>query len=64
MRACKITIRECYGRLLLDPANEIAAGFAAIVGSKTRRVSVFAEIEKLGFTIEAQGAKRDWRDAI
>jgi hypothetical protein len=61
---CKLSIREAYGRLFLDPANDIAAGFAALLGTKTLTRRAVLHIEKLGFTIEALGIARDWREAI
>jgi hypothetical protein len=55
---------EAYGRLLLDPANDIARGFAELIGTKTLTSHAVIKIERLGFTIEAEGKPRDWRDAL
>jgi hypothetical protein len=54
-----VEIRHEWGERRVYPRNPAATSFALISGTKTLTLSVCAEIEKLGYTIETETVS--WR---
>jgi len=48
----QVEIRNVYGNEAIYPANEVAALFASIAGTKTLKMDTIAKAKKLGYTVE------------
>ena len=48
----QVEIRNVYGNEAIYPANDAAATFAAIAGTKTLRRETITLAKSLGFTVE------------